>query len=133
MDDNNNSTIDTSSSSSSSSSSITLPIIEANEKLLSSISTNIPITSSDVDEKVMIINEEQENETSQENLNNKKSIDNSSHLTNLDINEKFSPLTEYHSPQTIISTILDTVITKIESIIDDNQFNVLPIIEDEQC
>jgi len=99
-DDNNNDT---------SSSSLTIPIIEDNEKLLSSMTTNIPIISPE------------------------KIEENNSHQPNLDHNEIRSPLFESRSPQTtIISTILDTVITEIESNNNNLQLNTLPIIEDDQ-
>jgi hypothetical protein len=124
MDDNNNSTLDTSSSSS----SLTIPIIEQNEKLLS---LNIPITTSDIDEKVITHIEEHENEAIEENLPTTNTQEHSSHITNLANDEQFSSICQSHSPQTTISTILDTIITKIE-LNNDNQLDVLPIIEDEQ-
>jgi hypothetical protein len=113
-DENNNLTIDTSSPPSS---PLTIPIIEQNEKLFSSMSSNIPQTTSEIDEKVM---------TPEETFN-----ENTSHVSNLDYDKISSPLSQSHSPQAHISTILDTIITQIE-INNDNQLNSLPIIEDDQ-
>jgi len=124
MDDdnnNNNLTIDTS--------PLTIPIIEQNEKLLSSMSSSTPIISSEIDEKVVINKEYEQNiETIEEN---------NSHIINLDHDKIQSPLFQSHSPQTIISTILEAVITQIElnnndNDNDNNQLNSLPIIEDDQ-
>jgi hypothetical protein len=98
-------------------SSLTLPIIEDNEKLFSSLSSNTPIISTiEIAEKV-IINEENEN-------------NHSSQVSNLDPDQIHSPLNQSHSPQTTISTVIDTIITQIES--NNLPFNCLPIIEDDQ-
>jgi hypothetical protein len=53
-------------------------------------------------------------------------------VTNLDPDEILSPLVQFHSPRTIISTILDHVLTQIESNENNSQLNSLPIIEDDQ-
>ena len=57
-----------------------------------------------------------------------------SHVSNFDSDSILSPSIQSHSPQTIISTILNTLLTEIES--NDNnpslQVNSLPIIEDDQ-
>jgi hypothetical protein len=71
------------------------------------------------DEKVMITKEQEENH---------ETID----VTNLDPDEILSPLVQFHSPRTIISTILDHVLTQIESNENNSQLNSLPIIEDDQ-
>ena len=115
MDDENDSlTIDTASPP-----PLTIPIIEQNDILLSSLSTNIPIISSEIDEKSVTF---KDNETIEEN---------SSSISNLDYDKIPSPLAQSHSPQQSISTILDTIITQIET--DTyNQLNSLPIIEDDQ-
>jgi hypothetical protein len=109
-DDNNNHLIIETSS------SLTIPIIEENEKLLS---LNSPIISLENDEKVMINKEQEENH---------ETID----VPNLDPDEILSPLVQFHSPRTIISTILDHVLTQIESNENNSQLNSLPIIEDDQ-
>ncbi|CAF2607013.1 unnamed protein product [Rotaria sp. Silwood2] len=121
MDNNNNNnlTVDTS--------SLTMPIIEQNEKLLSSMSSSIPITSSENDEKIVFHNEhEQDNDKIKINRNK-----NSSHMSNLEHGKKNSSLSQSHSPQTVITTLLDSVITQIETN-NDQQLNSLPIIEDDQ-
>jgi len=110
-DEDTNLTIDTS--------SLTIPIIEDNEKLLSSLSSNTPIILSEITEKV-VINEE----------NNPTIEENNSQVSNLDPDQIHSPLNQSHSPQTIFSTILDTIITQIES--NNPSLNCLPIIEDDQ-
>ena len=91
-DEENNSTIDTS--------SLTIPIIEENDKLLSSLSSNIPITSPVSDEKVMINQELEEK--------NEMMEDKSSQLSDLEP----EPI---QSPQTILTSILQSIITEIES------------------
>lgn len=112
-DDNNNLTIDTSS-----------PLTEQNEKLFSSMSTNLP----EIDENVVINKEDEQNTGPIE--------ENSSHLSNLDHDKAQSPIVQSHSPETIISTILDTILTQIEFNDDDNnnnnQLNSLSIVEDDQ-
>ncbi|CAF3342418.1 unnamed protein product [Rotaria sp. Silwood1] len=116
---NNNLTVDTS--------SLSMPIIEQNEKLLSSMSSSVPITSSDSDEKIVFHNEyEQDNEIVKINRNK-----NSSHMSNLDYGKIDSSLSQSQSPQTVIGTMLDSIITQIETN-NDNQLNSLPIIEDDQ-
>ncbi|CAF1078223.1 unnamed protein product [Adineta steineri] len=133
-DDNNNLTID-----SSSPSSLTIPIVEQNEKLLSSMSTNIPITSSEINDKAVTPPPEDNEENVNNNNSYKPSFD--------DDNDKLSPLTpQSQSTQTIISTILDDIIAQIElnnnnnnddndnnnDNNDNNELNSLPVIEDDQ-
>ncbi|CAF0746031.1 unnamed protein product [Adineta ricciae] len=121
-DDNNNLTISPASPSvASSSSALPHPIIEQNEKLLSSMSTDIPIASPEPDEKLVISTEDNDNHTN----------DDSSQATSLNDNEKYPPLSSTSSPQTVISSVLDALITQIESN-NENQLHSLPVIEDDQ-
>ncbi|CAF2044051.1 unnamed protein product [Rotaria magnacalcarata] len=116
--DNNNLTVDTSS----------MPIIEHSKKLLSSMSSSIPVTSSENTEKSQNI-KEHENEDEILKLNRHR---NSSHISNLEQAKRIpSSLSQSQSPQSIISTLLDKVITEIETT-NDQQLNSLPIIEDDQ-
>lgn len=108
-------------------SSLTIPIIEENEKLFSSMSTNLPSNiPSEIDDKFMIKKDYEENNETIEDTN--------SRLSNLDYEKISSPPVQSHSPKTIISTILDTVITQIElnDNNNNNKLNSLPIIEDDQ-
>ena len=109
-DEDNNLIIDTS--------SLTLPIIEDNEKLLSSLSSNTPIAPIETTEKVIINEEPKDNDQSQvSNLEPEQPIE--------------SPLEEQsHSPQTIVSNVIDTIINEIE--LNNPPFNCLPIIDDDQ-
>ncbi|CAM4904021.1 unnamed protein product [Rotaria socialis] len=116
--DNNNLTIDTSS----------MPMIEHNKKLLSSMSSSIPITSSENTETSQNI-KEHEHEDEIIKLNRHR---NSSHISNLEQAKKTPPsLSQSQSPRSIISTLLDKVIAEIETT-NDQQLNSLPIIEDDQ-
>lgn len=116
--DNDNVTIDTSSPSS-------IPIIEHNEKVLSSMSSSMPAESIENTEKSQIVRE-------YENEIIKLPHRSSSYTSNLEQSKNASPpASRSQSPRTIISTILDKMISEIEST-NDQQLGSLPIIEDDQ-
>lgn len=92
--------------------SLQIPIIQENDKLLSSLSSNIPMQSSKT---------------------NSDDGDEENHLHLHEDNSSSHPESESdqsQSPQTISSIILDVIINQIES--ENCQFNSLPIVEDDQ-
>lgn len=111
MDDddmNTNLTIDTSST-------MTIPIIEENDKLFSSMSTNL---NRDIDNEKPISNKSNEQQLFID--------ENHSHLSNLD-----SESNQSHSSDTIIFDVVNRILSEIEH--DTNMpMNSLPIVEDDQ-
>lgn len=120
-DDNNNLTID-----SSPTSSLTLPTIEPNEKLLSSMSTSTAVLPVEPDDSTTPTAADDDDDDDDDNAA-ANPTESSSHPPSVDEADKRSPA----SPRAIISDILDTVIAQIEST-NDNQLQSLPVIEDDQ-
>ncbi len=87
------------------------------------MSFNTPLISTETDEKIVDHQDPEPNDERIEETN--------SYRTDLDQDSIDPSLPQSHSPQTIISTILDTVITEIESN-KTAPLNSLPIIEDDQ-
>lgn len=114
-DTNDNSlTIDTS--------ALTIPIIEENDKLFCSLSSNTPIVSSEMTEKVTIDQTlEETHETAEEDA---------PQVSNLEPEQIHSPLVQSQSPRTISSIVLNSIISQIES--ESSQLHSLPIVEDDQ-
>ena len=92
--------------------SLQIPIIKENDKLLSSLSSNISM-------QISKTNSDDGDEENHLHLHE----DNSSSHPDSESNQS-------QSPQTISSIVLDTIINQIE--LENSQFNSLPIVEDDQ-
>ena len=93
--------------------SLKIPTIEANDKLLSSLSSNIPVQTATIDAD----EQEEDHQVHEETSSSQISLPESEPI-------------QSQSPQTVSSIILETIINQIES--DNSQLNSLAIIEDDQ-